>query len=62
MENTLRLINDGESILFVSYNEFVHQIIKSINKAKNNVVIFLLISEIDFISKEKFRSKHISNI
>lgn len=32
MENTLKLIKDGESVLFISYNEFIYKIIKALNK------------------------------
>jgi beta-mannanase len=49
MENTLKMIKDNETILFVSYNEFVHKIIKAINKEKNNVTVYLLANEIDSI-------------
>lgn len=49
MDNTLKMIKDNETILFVSYNEFIHKIIKAINREKNNITIYLLNNEIDCI-------------
>lgn len=62
MDNTLRLINDGDSILFISYNEFIHKIIKSLNKQKNNLTVYLILEEVENIKEEILTTKNTNNL